>query len=199
MALEPLGPRTVHLAVDLQRLFLEPSSPWHAPALASVMPRVEALARALPTLFTRFIPAASADKAPGRWRRYYERWPDVTLERLDPAMLDLAAPLAALAGPGRVVDKATYSLFESGPAAAALEALGPDTLVLSGGETDVCVLATCLSAVDRGYRVVLATDAVASLSPTSHAAVLGEVLGRYPEQVETATTAEIVAAAPPGP
>lgn len=35
-------------------------------------------------------------------------------------------------------------------------------LVITGGETDVCVLATVPGAVDRGYRIVLATDAICS-------------------------------------
>lgn len=195
MGIEPLDGSTVHLAIDMQRLFLEPASPWHAPDLPPVVPKVEALARALPTLFTRFIPAASPAAAPGRWRRYYERWAEMTLERLDPGILELAPPLAGLAQPDRIVDKPTYSLFASAPAAAALDALAPDTLVLSGGETDVCVLATLMAAVDRGYRVVLAADAVASFSPPSHDAVLGELLSRYSEQVEVAPTAEILAAA----
>ena len=39
-----------------------------------------------------------------------------------------------------------------------------DTLVISGSETDVCVLSTVLGAVDRGYRVVIAIDALCSSS-----------------------------------
>ncbi len=37
-----------------------------------------------------------------------------------------------------------------------------DTLVITGGETDICALVTVPGAVDRGYRVVLATDAICS-------------------------------------
>ena len=37
-----------------------------------------------------------------------------------------------------------------------------DTLVVTGGETDICVLATVLGAVDRGFRVVLVSDAICS-------------------------------------
>ena len=32
--------------------------------------------------------------------------------------------------------------------------------IVSGSETDVCVLATVLDAVDMGYRVIIARDAV---------------------------------------
>lgn len=194
MGLERLGPGTVHLAIDAQRLFVDPASPWCAPSLAAVVPNIASLVRTLPTLFARFIPAASAAAAPGRWRRYYDRWSEVTLERLDPALLDLVPPLAALAGPDRIVDKPTYGFFGARGAQPALDALAADTLVLSGGETEVCVLATLLEAVDRGYRVVLAADAVASSSPPAHRAVLDALLPRFPEQVEVAATAAILAA-----
>ncbi|MGO7770942.1 isochorismatase family protein, partial [Rhizobium ruizarguesonis] len=37
-----------------------------------------------------------------------------------------------------------------------------DKLIFSGVENDVCVYASVLDAVDAGYRVILAKDAVAS-------------------------------------
>lgn len=193
MMLEPLGPAALHVAVDVQRLFVEPS-PWQAPAMAAIVPNVARLARALPTLFTRFVPAASAVAAPRRWRRYYERWREVTLDRLDPAMVELVDALSPRPGIDRVVDKPTYSLFECAEAVRGLEATSADTLLFSGGETDVCVLATLLGAVDRGYRVVVVTDAVASFSAEGHRAVLDAILPRLPEQVELATTDAVLAA-----
>ena len=41
-------------------------------------------------------------------------------------------------------------------------ASGLDTLVITGGETDVCVLATMLGAIDWGFRVILVMDARAA-------------------------------------
>jgi PhnB protein len=34
-----------------------------------------------------------------------------------------------------------------------------DTLILTGAETDVCVLSTALGAIDHGYRVIIVEDA----------------------------------------
>jgi nicotinamidase-related amidase len=34
-----------------------------------------------------------------------------------------------------------------------------DTIIITGDETDVCVLATMMGAVDWGFRVILVTDA----------------------------------------
>ena len=53
-----------------------------------------------------------------------------------------------------------------------LQRLRTDTLVISGAETDVCVLATVMVAVDAGYRVILAKDALCSVSDESHDAML---------------------------
>lgn len=45
-------------------------------------------------------------------------------------------------------------------------------LIISGSETYVCVAATVLGAVDLGYRVILARDAVCSSSDAGHDALL---------------------------
>ena len=48
-----------------------------------------------------------------------------------------------------------------------------DTLIISGSETDVCVLSSILAAVDYGYRIIIAEDAVCSSSDDGHDALLG--------------------------
>jgi hypothetical protein len=58
-----------------------------------------------------------------------------------------------------------------------------------GGETEVCVLATVLGAIDIGYRVVIATDALCSSADATHNAMLEIYHGRFGMQVETAETA----------
>jgi len=65
---------------------------------------------------------------------------------------------------------------------------GIDTLVVTGGETDVCVLATVLGAVDLGYRTVLVTDALCSSSDDTHDALMTLYRKRYGYQIETVTT-----------
>jgi nicotinamidase-related amidase len=47
-----------------------------------------------------------------------------------------------------------------------------DGLIVTGSETDVCVLSTVMSAVDLGYRVILVRDAVCSSSDAGHEALL---------------------------
>src|SRR3977135_1282393 len=99
----PLGPRTVHLCIDMQNLFAE-DTPWHTPWMKRVLPAVIEIAERHPeqTIFTRFIPARHPDELPGSWRRYYRRWTDLTLERIDRQLLELMPPLARLAPPAPI-------------------------------------------------------------------------------------------------
>ncbi len=192
------GPNVLHLVVDMQRLFAEETA-WHAPGLADILPGVARLVREGPArrLFARFVTPATADEAPGRWGAYYRRWDGMTGARLDPALLDLVAPLDALARPDELVDKPTYSVFAVAGVAERLEAGGVDTLVVSGVETDACVLASVLGAVDRGFHVVLPADAVASSSPAAHEATLRHLLPRLADQVELTTVEAVLRACRP--
>lgn len=43
-----------------------------------------------------------------------------------------------------------------------------DAIIITGGETDVCVLATMMGAVDWGFRVILVTYALCSSADETH-------------------------------
>jgi nicotinamidase-related amidase len=181
--------------VDMQRIFAELPG-WRVDTLPRIVPAVKRLALRHPerTVFTRFLTAKSAGKAKGAWQHYYLHWSTATRERLAPGMLDLIEPLAAVAHGSEVCNKTTYSPFENGSFGRALRRRDTDTLVVAGVETDVCVLATVLGAVDRGLRVVIATDAVTSGCLPGHDCVLQVMLPRHDRQVELATTRQILAA-----
>ncbi len=193
MATAPLSQNALHVVIDMQRLFAEETA-WHTPAMAGILPNVVALSQARPaeTLFARFVVPRNAEEAKGRWKDYYRRWSSVTLDELDVGMLDLVAPLAAIAGPGSIVDKETYSIFGSPAFAARLQGSDIDTLIFSGVETDVCVYASVLDAVDAGYRVILAKDALASGDMKAHAMVIDILAARLTEQIEILSTETIL-------
>jgi nicotinamidase-related amidase len=187
-----LPPETIHLCVDMQNLFA-PGGPWAAPWFGRVLPQIESLVAFHPaaTVFSRFIPPMRPEELPGAWVRYYRRWREVTREHVDPRLLELAPSLAAHAPPATVLDKQRYSAFHGSGLRALLGERRASTLVVSGTETDVCVLASVLDAVDLGYRVVLARDAICSSSDEVHDAALKLYEQRFSEQVETAYVAEI--------
>ena len=195
--LRSLGSRTLHVVVDMQRVFAE-ATDWRVPAIAEVTQPVLALVQAHPreTVFTRFMTPSSIENATGDWQRFYARWQSVTRDRMDAAMFDLMEPFAGFVPPAEVCNKTTFSAFASADFAASLARRGTETLILSGVETEVCVLATALDAVDRGLHVVLATDGLTSGSAAGHSAALEAVYPRFDQQIESATTAAILAAWP---
>lgn len=185
----PIGENAVHLCVDMQCLFTG-SSPWAMPWFERVLPNVCMLVEQQPshTVFTRFIPPLSPEKSGGAWTRYYNKWHCMTLDQLSPEDVNLVAELELFVPPARVVDKSVYSPWHFTQLHQNLQQSNIDTLLVSGGETDVCVLATVLGAVDLGYRVILISDAVCSSSDEAHDAMQSFYAGRLSLQVETAET-----------
>ncbi len=189
----PLGESCLHLCVDMQRLFA-PGGPWAVPWAQKVLPVIEELVakHARQTLFTRFIPATAPGAAQGTWARYYLRWAEVTLANIDPALVGLVSTLERFVPPAKVLDKRVYSPWTEGALDALLNGSGIDTLVITGGETDVCVLATVLGAIDRGYRTVIVTDAVCSSADPTHDALMELYHSRFSEQVEVAEMVDVL-------
>ena len=188
-----LTSRTVHLCVDMQRIF-STEGPWPTPWMERVLPTVTRIAERFPerTVFTRFITPETPEQATGMWRHYYERWRQTTREHLDPRLLDLMPPLARLAPPAPVFDKPVYSAFAGHRLHDHLQERGADALKITGSETDVCVLATVLGAVDHGYRVIIVTDAVCSSSDEGHDSLLKLYHERYSQQIETADSETVL-------
>jgi nicotinamidase-related amidase len=195
IAFGPLGQSWVHLCVDMQRMFAEPT-PWQTPWMELVLPQVVHLVELSPerTIFTRFVPARAAEQAHGNWQRYYRRWPEMTLERMDNGLVDLVSELARFVPPGRVFDKSVYSPWADGRLDAMLRGLGVDTVIISGAETEVCVLAAVIGAMDLGYRVIIVTDAICSSADETHDAAIELYQSRFGMQVETTIVAELIAA-----
>lgn len=186
----PIPDGAIHLVVDMQELFRSHPE-WGTQALSGIVPPIRRLLEAKPdnAIFSRFIPVQRPDQAQGMWQRYYRRWRSVTLDQLDAAQVDVIAELKPWAR--RTGDKPGYSAFGSADIRAA--ALGARDVILSGVETDVCVLATAIEAMEAGLRVVLATDALASSSQACHAKALDILHDRFDEQIEVATVDQILA------
>lgn len=127
------GESAVHHCVDMQRMFAE-NTDWKMPWLPRVLPNVAAIASAHAerTIFTRFIPARTAGQAGGMWRRYYERWSSMTMERIGPEMIELVPELARFVPPARTFDKHVYSPWIGTDLHAQLRGAGVDTLIVTG-------------------------------------------------------------------
>ncbi len=111
-------------------------------------------------------------------------------------LLELVPPLARLVPPAVTIDKRVYSPFSEPAIWQVLRERHADTLVITGAETDMCVLAAVMDAVDYGFRVVLATDAICSSSDRTHDALMTLYHNRFSEQIETVTSEAIIDAWP---
>jgi nicotinamidase-related amidase len=94
--------------------------------------------------------------------------------------------------PAASIDKGVYSPFAAPELLELLRRRHIDSLVISGAETDVCVLAAVMAAIDHGFRVVLATDAICSSADETHDALLSLYQRRFSEQIETADVETIL-------
>ena len=187
-----IGPSAVHLCIDMQELF-SVRGPWPTPWMERVLPLVVSLVERSPahTVFTRFVPPPSPEEAHGKWRDYFSKWSGVTRAAIAAEQLELVPALLRFVPPAAVFDKRVYSAFSNGALHPLLRTKEIDTLIVTGAETDVCVLSTVLAAVDLGYRVIVVEDGICSSSDASHDALVGLYQNRFDRQVELARATEV--------
>jgi nicotinamidase-related amidase len=178
-----------HICIDMQRIFAE-ETPWHVSWMDKVKPQIAEVAgtHAERTIFTRFIPPNNAGEMPGAWQDYYRKWWMMTGNHLRPEMIDLVPELKRLCPPAKILDKYTYSPWFDGRLHAALQKEKVSSLVVTGGETDVCVLAAVLGAIDFGYKIIILNDAVCSGADETHDASLKLLGDRFSVQLQLVNT-----------
>jgi len=183
----------IHLCIDMQSMFAQ-DTPWHVPWMSGISPAVIEVTARHParTIFTRFVPPTTADEATGMWRDYYRKWEAMTLGQMDRRLVDVVPELARFVPPARTFDKMTYSPWADGRLHQLLQSEAVGTLAITGGETDVCVLAAVLGAIDLGYEAKLLSDAVCSGADETHDATLRLLGDRFSAQVEVLTTEEFL-------
>jgi nicotinamidase-related amidase len=184
----------VHLCIDMQNIFAR-GGVWETPWMERVLPTIASIVsrHQARTIFTRFITPQDPDDRPGQWQSYFRRWKQATRSCLPPSGLELVPALARFVPPALVVDKPAYSAFASGSLASLLIGKGIGTVVITGAETDVCVLSTVLSAVDLGFRVAIVEDALCSSSDVGHDALMTMYRTRFHGQVDLVTAEELAA------
>ncbi|MFK4382330.1 nicotinamidase-related amidase [Bradyrhizobium sp. USDA 3397] len=182
----------VHLCIDMQNIFA-PDGLWATPWMERVLPTiVSVVARhAERTIFTRFITPQNPEDRPGQWQSYFRRWRQATRRHLPSSALELVPALARFVPPAAMIDKPAYSAFSNPGLASLLVEKNVGTVVISGAETDVCVLSTVLSAVDLGFRIVIIEDALCSSSDVGHDALMTMYRTRFHGQVDLVTAEEL--------
>jgi nicotinate phosphoribosyltransferase len=74
--------------------------------------------------------------------------------------------------PGEIIPKRTFSSFYDTPLDKRLKAIKPQTIVVCGVTTHICVLQAVIDARNRGYEVEVPVDCVASFDKKAHFFVL---------------------------
>jgi maleamate amidohydrolase len=180
------GTRPVLLVVDLVRAYTEPGGPFllpdPGPAVAATGALVDAArAGGHPIawtvvrytagltdggLFVRKVPAlaAFAEGAAGGWG-------------------EIAPPLEP--GPGEpVVVKQYASAFFGTWLASSLNAVGVDTVVISGVSTSGCIRASATDALNHGFRPLVVRQACADRSAALHENNLADLDAKYADVIE---------------
>ena len=181
-----------HLCIDMQNIFAK-DGVWETPWMERVLPVISDLCARYRerTVFTRFITPEQPQDRRGQWQAYFTRWHRATRSNLAPRALDIVPELARYSPPALVVDKPAYSAFFGSRLGHLLVERHVGTVVVSGAETDVCVLSTVLGAVDLGFRVVIVQDALCSSSDTGHDALMTMYRTRFNEQIDLVSTEEL--------
>jgi nicotinamidase-related amidase len=184
--------QAAHLCIDMQNIFAR-GGVWETPWMEKVLPAISEIAARYRerTIFTRFLTPEQPEDRPGRWQGYFTKWKTATRANLGPRDLDLVPTLSRYVPPALVVDKPAYSAFYSSHLADLLVEKHVGTVVITGAETDVCVLSTVLSAVDLGFRIVIVEDALCSSSDTGHDALMTMYRTRFHGQIDLVSAEEL--------
>ena len=124
------------------------------------------------------------------WQHYYIRWGG--RRPANASTWICLNPWRLFALPQRSSTRRAIPASPSQSCSRICEKAEADALIISGSDTDVCVLAIVLSAVDLGYRVIVVRDAVCSSSDEGHDMLLRLYHTRFSEQIETADAATIL-------
>lgn len=172
------------LVVDMQNDFVRVGAPLEVPEARATIAVIRGLIdgfRALgrPVVYTRFL----AEQSPGLmwlwspqcgpdarccWKGVSRRYGDTAGELDCIAVIDELAPAAG----DPVVDKYGYGSFHATDLDATLQALGIESLVVTGTVAQICVEETAREAFHHGYRTVMVADGVSSFDPELKAATL---------------------------
>lgn len=170
---ERLGDKPCLLVMDMQRLFIDESSPAFIPAGRTVTAPVIDLIKAfrkrkLPVIFTRHVDHPNDTRGPMcRWWNHLVK-PDDPLSELHPAFVEGSSEI--------VIRKTQYSAFESTRLEVLLKRLRISSLPICGVQTHLCCDTTARAAFMRGFEVIMVIDAMATLNESLHLGSLGNLV-----------------------
>jgi biuret amidohydrolase len=177
----PILKNAAVIVIDMHRGSLDPPGTVFVPDGAAVVPTLSGfLDRArdagIPVIhIVHQIRRDASDANNPFWREAAnigELYPNVREQIVGSHWTDVAPELAPPMAGDYVLPKKRYGAFSGNDLRFLLKNLGVETLVLTGVETEICVLATAYDAFNNDYRVVVASDGTAGLEPDLVSAAL---------------------------
>lgn len=99
-------------------------------------------------------------------------WTEQYPKGLGPTVPEIAGELTGLTP----IEKLAFGCMADPQFVAALQETGRTNLLITGVETHICVLQTALGAVERGFEVWVAADAVGAREARQHDAALNRIV-----------------------
>ena len=170
--------KTALVMIDMQEEFAaDTGGPYRVPEAARRIPTMARLLhafreRALPVIHTAFANTHHFLDRPRHGaampnRAAACRFDEAALFQ-EPRFVPALEPRASEV----IIRKPSYGAFFDTPLQTVLQRLGVDTIVLAGTLTDCCIGATARQGFERGFGVVVASDATATALPEMHEAEL---------------------------
>ena len=167
----PTLDRPAVIVIDMHRGSIDPPGTVYVPDGAAIVPSLAGLlerARScgVPVIYIvhQIRPDGSDARSPF-WQEAEsvgDLYPNVREQIIGSDWTRIAAGLEP--GPGdHVLPKKRYGAFSGNDLAFLLKNLGVETLVITGVETEICVLATAYHGFNEDYRVIVASDGTAGL------------------------------------
>jgi nicotinamidase-related amidase len=158
------------LVIDMQDEFVRPGwTPFWAPEATRQVPRIRALIEAcrrrrVPVIYTAFARTHAYLDRPGSGRFMPNRFPHIDQNEewfRDGRIWHELAP----AEDDVVIKKPSYGAFYDTPLETILRNLGRDTVIVCGTLTSFCCGTTARQAYERGFKVIVVSDATANDDP----------------------------------
>ncbi|MDH7493819.1 MAG: isochorismatase family cysteine hydrolase [Candidatus Saccharicenans sp.] len=161
-------PKFLLCIIDWQDFFVHPESPAFISSAQEVGEKIKWLVeefqkRDLPVIGTRH---SNSETEINNFLRFYGR----VISRRS-KWFNLAEPLKQMRNL-KIIDKDTYSVFENHNFTDYLLSLKISKVILVGVQTDKCILASALSGFDRGFEMMVLSDACLSRIKYRHSAAL---------------------------
>ena len=178
------------LVVDMQRFFLDPSSPTFTCGGLPILPNIRRLIEAFrqagrPVIFTRHVhhPDHLDSGIMGWW------WEGMCLEGSPES--EIHADIAPLPKE-KVISKHRYSAFYNTDLETVLRVLKIEDIVIAGVMTNMCCESSARDAYYRDYRVFLPADGSGSINEEMHVASLLNIAFGFAYVTTSAKIAEQV-------